>query len=171
MINYLDDYLFAALVECICNWQVCTFMSMCKEILLPVSLRKTQFAITKIMFLGFLVDSKNKLVLVPIDRFLNFLCQCVVLRWAFTRRLYAPFKPKLKPHHQMRITGEMKMDLRVWQQFLAHPMVFCRPFTDFSTIINATEIDFHTDSARKIELGCGESAKILGSLCIGNISL
>ena len=71
----------------------------------------------------------------------------------------------------MRITGEMKMDLRVWQQFLAHPMVFCRPFTDFSTIINATEIDFHTDSARKIELGCGESAKILGSLCIGNISL
>ena len=43
-------------------------MSMCKEILLPVSLRKTQFAITKIMFLGFLVDSKNKLVLVPIDK-------------------------------------------------------------------------------------------------------
>ena len=184
LINYLDDYLFVALMRSVCNWQMQTFLQVCREINLPVSAKRTHWASEMLVFLGFLVDGKNKIVLIPIDKlhkaneliseflqhkkkkvtvlklqqlcgFLNFLCCCVVPGCTFTRCLYAPIKHNMKPHHHIKITGEMKLDLRMWQKFLAHPAVFCRPFADFSNTIVAEQVNFYTDSSGNFDLGCG----------------
>ena len=56
--------------------------------------------------------------------FLNFLCRCVIPGRAFTRRLYVHTENKdnkLKPHHHLRVTSEMKADLLMWRQFLRKP--------------------------------------------------
>ena len=103
--NYLDDFLFVALLRAFCNKQVETFLEICKVINFPVSLEKTYWASTRMMFLGFLIDTVRQLVCIPMEkiakglnminyvlsrkkitlhelqklcRFLNFLSQCVV---------------------------------------------------------------------------------------------
>ena len=39
-VNYLDDYFFAALLKIWCDWQLRTFLEICKEISFPVSLER-----------------------------------------------------------------------------------------------------------------------------------
>ena len=68
--------------------------------------------------------------------FLNFLCRCIVPGRAFTRRLYTMGLTKsnhgrLLPHHHVVVKQENKMDLAIWQKFLMHPDIFCRPFIDY----------------------------------------
>ena len=182
-INYLDDYLFAALQKMICNNQVRTFLEICDLISFPVSLEKTFWATTKLVLLGLLIDTINQCVCIPVDKvakvvsliegillkkskkvtlhqlqkvcgFLNFLGQCVVPGRAFTRRLYAyTSSDKLKPHHHIRINSEMRSDLEMWLTFLQSPTVFCRPFIDFSNWLIADEIDMFSDASGKIGMG------------------
>ena len=40
-INYLDDYLFMALLKWMCDFQVQVFLDLCNEVNFPVSLDKT----------------------------------------------------------------------------------------------------------------------------------
>ena len=189
LVNYLDDYLFAALLRSCCNWQVQTFLDVCKMIVFPVSLEKTFWGTTKLTFLGLLLDTENQCVCIPIDKikkavdmintvlnkesgkltlnqlqkicgFLNFLGRCVIPGRAFTRRLYQyTSNDKLKPHHHIRISSEMRADLNMWLTFLEHPAVFCRPFMDFSEIMVADEIDMYSDASGKIGMGaiCGKN--------------
>ena len=46
------------------------------------------------------------------------------------------------------------MDLRVWQEFLAYPSVFCRPFTNFKQTLDMVDVDLYTDASRNFSLGC-----------------
>ena len=183
LINYLDDYLFAALLRSVCNWQMEQFLHMCKEINMPVSNKKTHWETDCTVFLGFLVDSKNGFVLIPLEKinkandllteflqlgkkketvhhlqqlcgFLNLLCRCVVPGRAFTRWLYAPMKHNMKPHHHIKLTGELKMDLRVWQHFITHPTIFCHPFTDFRVESTIKLLDLYTDASENFKLSC-----------------
>ena len=63
VINYLDDYLFIALLRRMCNFQVNMFLEICNSINLPVSDEKTYLADTVIIiFLGFLIDSVNQIM-------------------------------------------------------------------------------------------------------------
>ena len=114
-INYLDDYLFAALVAAVCNGQVKVFLEVCKMINFPVSLEKTFWGTTRLTFLGLLIDTVLQCVCVPVDKverakkliwdirsrrtvtvhqlqklcgFLNFICRAVPPGRAFMRRLY-----------------------------------------------------------------------------------
>ena len=169
LVNYLDDYFFAALLQLICNNQVREFLTVCEEINFPVSLEKTFWATCKLTFLGLLIDTINQCVCVPIDKvkkavmliesvlqkrskkvtlnqlqkvcgFLNFLGRCIIPGRAFTRRLYMyTANDKLKPHHHIRVNAEMRSDLTMWLTFLQHPSVFCRPFLDFSKVLVADE--------------------------------
>ena len=68
LVNYLDDYLFAALMKLICNQQVTEFLVVCEEISFPVSLEKTFWATTKLVLLGLLIDTINQCVCIPIDK-------------------------------------------------------------------------------------------------------
>ena len=118
IVNYLDDYLFAALIRSMCNAQVEEFLRICATIGMPVSLEKTFWGTCLLTFLGFLIDTYNQTVSIPKDKvekaseiislllnkkshkltlkqlqklcgLLNFFCRCMVPGRAFTRRLYA----------------------------------------------------------------------------------
>ena len=117
-LNYLDDYFFAAMLKTMCNWQMKIFLKICKEIRFPVALEKTYWGTEVLTFLGFLIDTVNQRVCIPVEKvtralelieyflhkkskkvtvhevqklcgFLNFLCRCLIPGKAFTRRLYS----------------------------------------------------------------------------------
>ena len=118
LVNYLDDYFFAALLKACCDGQVDVFLAICELINFPVSDEKTVWGDTLMTFLGMLLDSERQLVCVPLDKikraqdlirfflnkknkkatvvqfqkicgFLNFLCRAIVPGRVFVRRLYA----------------------------------------------------------------------------------
>ena len=89
----------------LCNKQMELFLEICKRIGVPVSIEKTVWASTLMVFLGLLIDSKNQIVSIPIKKIektktaisqilkqkkvkmhaiqkrcglLNFLCRCMV---------------------------------------------------------------------------------------------
>ena len=114
-LSYLDNYLFISLLKAWCDSQVNEFIKVCGYIQFPISMEKTYWGTTLLTFLGFLLDTVNQLVHIPIDKikkalslierftskrkatvkeieklmgFFNFLCRCVVPGRAFTRRLF-----------------------------------------------------------------------------------
>ena len=173
LVNYLDDYLFVALLKLLCNRQIEQFLHVCHMIRFPISIEKTYWGTTCMTFLGFLIDTINQTVSLPHEKiikgqilidgvlsnksgkitikqlqritgFLNFLGRCIIPGRAFTRRLYAYLggeNTKLKPHHHIRLNREIRSDLELWNVFIRHPSVFCRPFLDFSKKWNADEIN------------------------------
>ena len=184
-VNYLDDYLFVALMTLFCNGQVEEFLLVCKTVNFPVNLEKTFWGTTRLTFLGLLIDTENQVVCIPVDKvkkgrtlvqnvlakrtvtvhqlqqlcgYLNFLCKCVVPGRAFTRRLYAATAGKcgsLKSFHHINISGEVKADLKVWNIFLQQPDVYCRPFIDFERLWSADELNLYTDSSKNANLAIG----------------
>ena len=66
--NYLDDFLFAALLAALCNNQVQVFLNLCQEIGFPVAPEKTVWATRVLVFLGILLDTVNQLVCIPVDK-------------------------------------------------------------------------------------------------------
>ena len=185
LINYLDDYLFAALVSAVCNGQMQVFMDICASINFPISLEKTCWATTQLVFLGMLIDTVKQIVMIPCEKvykahnlidavlnnpskkltlkqlqricgYLNFIGKCIIPGRAFTRRLYAyTADTKLKPHHHIRVNGEMRSDLSTWKVFLENPSVFSRPFMDFSKYWYAEEICMFSDASKKSSRGFG----------------
>ena len=182
-VNYLDDYFFAAFRKKCCDQQVQAFLDVCKTICFPVSLEKTFWGETTMVFLGMLLDSERQVVCIPEEKLckaldlishllnkhkkkvtihqlqqvcglLNFLCRCVVPGRAFTRRLYSLTEGNnLKPHHHVKIT-EMRLDLAVWESFLSFPGVFCRPFLDFKEF-HVNEINMYSDASRAVDKAFG----------------
>ena len=180
VINYLDDYFFTALTALLCDGQVEKFLELCDEIKFPVSMEKTFWSTTIIIFLGFLINSEMETISVPCDKIdgaisqideilakrkttvlklqklcgiLNFICRCIVLGRAFTRRLYFQFSTKLWPYHHINMNSEIRGDLEVWKKFLTHPSVYCQPFIDFNGILSADVLDWHTDASGSIGFG------------------
>ena len=186
-VNYLDDFFFVALLQGFCDAQINAFIAICNKIKFPVSLEKTVWASCVMTFLGFLIDSENQIVCVPMDKvirarelieqflnrkkvtvrevqklcgFLNFLCRCVVPGRAFTRRLYSLMagNPALKAHHHVRVKSENKLDLTMWQQFLSNQRVFCRPFRDFIDS-EVEQVELYSDASGSFLKGYGAWCK------------
>ena len=67
-INYLDNYLFTALIKAICDGQVQTFIDLCAEINFPVNLDKTFWGTTLLVFLGLLIDTVKQLASIRADK-------------------------------------------------------------------------------------------------------
>ena len=181
LINYLDDYFFAALAKLLCDLQVEKFLEVCKRINFPVSLHKTVWGTTRLIFLGLLIDTIVRIVAIPkkkiikvkeliseilgknnkkvkvhkmqkICGFLNFLGKAIMPGRAFTRRLYLT-NDKLKQHHHVKITSEMRLDLEMWVVFLNHQSIYARPFMDFTKIWTAEEVKFYTDASKVFGTG------------------
>ena len=154
LVNYLDDYFFAALVKLMCDSQVQSFLDVCKWINFPVSLEKTVWGSTLKVFLGLLIDTINQLICIPADKldraldkieyflnnrnkkvtvhqvqslagFLNFLCRYIVPGRTFVR-LYSIIltEDRLLPHHHVRVTEEVRLDLEIWKNFPTTPVAF-----------------------------------------------
>ena len=181
-VNYLDDFLFAAIFKGECNGQVHTFIHTCTTIGMPVSLDKTFWSATNMSFLGLLLDAFNQMVCIPIEKVqdilnliefvlqkrmltltevqclcgkLNFICKAVVPGRAFTRRLYFATRGVRKPHHHVRLDRHLRADLEMWRSFLIHPSVYGRKFIELEKVLTAPEIDWYTDASLHAEKGCG----------------
>ena len=68
LINYLDDFFFVALLKWWCDMQMTIFLNICERINFPVSLEKTFWGDTQVTFLGFLIDTVARLVLLPCEK-------------------------------------------------------------------------------------------------------
>ena len=118
VVNYLDDFLFIEQTAGLCNRLVRVFLQICKTLGIPVSLEKTQWASSWIVFLGIMLDGVNFTLSIPEEKrdkalvmlelfsdkrkstvkhlqvltgYLNFLSRAIVPGRAFTRRIYAKF--------------------------------------------------------------------------------
>ena len=181
-INYLDDFLFIAVMKIWCNQQLQTFIQICEIIQFPVALEKTEWASSFLQFLGLNLDGKHHLIRIPFEKinrallkiqqmldrhskkstlrelqslcgFLNFLCKAIVPGRTFTRRMYTQGRNLTKPHHHFKIKEEFRRDLILWKQFLTNEKIFSRPFFDMNTNIHYTPQKFYTDASGK--RGCG----------------
>ena len=183
-VNYLDDFLFVAMMKALCDGHITLFLLICKRIGMPISIEKTFWSSTQMTFLGFLIDTVRQIILIPVDKlnkaidlinkvlakdskkltlkqlqqicgYLNFLGRCIIPGRAFTRRLYAYINNKLKPHHHIRINSEMRRDLEMWRMFLTDQSAYARGFMDFAADTNAKEISMFSDASRSEILGMG----------------
>ena len=66
--NYLDDFLFVAFLAAECNKLVQTFLDVCNDINFPVSLEKTVWASTSMVFQGMLLNTESQTISVPTDK-------------------------------------------------------------------------------------------------------
>ena len=119
--NYLDDFLFIALMIIRYNNLAQQFIELCGTIGFPIAFEKTEWASQVITFLGILLDTKNFILSIPLEKrnraesmlqlllsknkatikelqalcgFLNFLGRAIFPGRAFMRRMYAKFSPK-----------------------------------------------------------------------------
>ena len=117
--NYLDDFLFIALMEIECNKMMETFFGICKQIGCPLSMEKSEFASTEMIFLGVLMNGVLHCLSLPEEKrikaiswltymiekkkatikeiqtltgILNFLSRAIVPGRAFTRLMYAKIR-------------------------------------------------------------------------------
>ena len=119
--NYLDDFLFIAETEKLCNALVSNFIKICQRINCPLAAEKTEMATQYIVFLGIMLDGEHMYMSIPIQKrnkalfllklvsgknratvgfletltgLLNFLGRAIFPGRAFTRRMYAKFTGK-----------------------------------------------------------------------------
>ena len=57
-------------------------------------------------------------------------------------------------HHHVRITQDLRMDLKVWELFLLNPIIFCGPFMDYLPL-QGTDISMFSDASRNFCKGFG----------------
>ena len=71
LVNYLDDFLFIALLKLLCDNQVREFLAICQMINFPISEEKTFWGTTMLTFLGSFIDSVSQTVSLPTDKILK----------------------------------------------------------------------------------------------------
>lgn len=180
-IVYLDDGLQIGRSEDEMNDKLNIYLGICSEINLPISEEKTEHARRLIKFLGLLINAIKQTVEVPPEKvakalnqietileakkvtvlemqritgLLNFFTRAIVPGRAFTRRLYAAYSgANLKQHHHIRVNQEMKLDLGMWKCFLKQEGNVVRPFIDFDSKSNFTEIRMTSDAVKSSQLG------------------
>ena len=123
-VNYLDDFLFIALLAHFCNYQIEVFLDICNQINFPVTMDKTCWASTVITFLGMLLDTERQTISIPAGKIekalqqietilrsrkrkatviqiqrlcglLNFICRVIVPGRPFLMRMYSSLRGML----------------------------------------------------------------------------
>ena len=193
--NYLDDFLFITVCITACNGMVREFVIMCEFISCPIAPEKTEFADELMVFLGVLMDGRNKLLVIPEDKrtktlnllnytidkrkvqirfiqqltgMLNFLHKAVVPGHAFTRGMYEYLKFSDKDDKPL------KQHHHVWlnAQFVAD----CRTWTfilDRTRSMNLCRpfVDFSSKSSKAKVLDIYSDASRSSSLGMGVVFL
>ena len=113
--NYLDDFLFMALLKLHCDRMLKLFIELCEQINCLIAMDKTEWGSIRIVFLGVLPDGRNHCLAIPEDKrikalnqlnsavdkkkitireiqsltgLLNFLSRAIMPGRAFTCRMY-----------------------------------------------------------------------------------
>ena len=178
--NYLDDFLFIAMLRSICNELVIKFMQICRDLGVPVADEKMEYATTMIVFLGILLNGRQLTLSIPIEKqekalkllnemmdrkkatikqiqvltgYLKFLTRAIEPGRAFTRRMYA----KCAAYENVTIDREFRFDCNIWKTFLTHyrDQAVCHSMVDLNETILATELNFYSDASANKRLGFG----------------
>ena len=80
MTNYLNDFLFVADSEQVCNQMLDSFIEICSQVGCPVADDKTEHATNLIVFLGVLLDGQRHLLAIPNNKKIKAvnLLKCVI---------------------------------------------------------------------------------------------
>ena len=192
-LNYLDDYFFVHLLKALCDSQVEQFLWVCNEINFPVSLEKTVWGTTILIFLGLLIDTVEQVIRIPKEKIekamdmidyclqktggkvtvleiqklcgtLNFLCKCIVPGRVFLHRLYN--LTSTKDHVPLK----QHYHIRLTKENRQDLMVWKR-FLSHPTVFCRPFLDMSMTMAEDIDMFSDASGKIgFGAYCGNNWS-
>lgn len=178
--HYLDDFIFVALTEPLCQDMMHQFATLCNEISVPIAYDKTVGPATCLTYLGYELDSERMEIRIPkqkvsdilkqINEFLShskvtlrqlqsltgslaFCAKAMPSARAFIRRLYSAMSKVKKSFHKIRVTKGIKEDIKMWNVFLTE-------YNGFSVMLDNSwtssfDLQLFTDSAGSANLGCG----------------
>ncbi|MCU7858829.1 MAG: hypothetical protein KZQ86_03130 [Candidatus Thiodiazotropha sp. (ex Lucinoma kastoroae)] len=180
LIHYLDDYLGGDKSYALCEQIMEIFRSCLASLCVPLAEEKTEGPSEVLCFLGLELDSRNMVVRIPREKIeelvqkiefvlakekvtlltmqsligsLNFCCRAIIPGRAFCRRLINAICGLTKPHHHLRITKGIRLDLCMWLDFFRqHNGVSV--FHDRFWVSN-DDVQLYTDSAGGPDLGFG----------------
>ena len=178
IIHLLDDFLIIAKSQSLCQDQLHLFLDLCSYLGIPIAPEKTCGPATTLYFAGIELDSVSFEARLPLDKIdkclsliasfltrkkltlkeiqsltgmLNFACSVVVPGRAFLRRLIDLTVGVHSPYHYVRISREVKADLKLWQSFLTGfngRSFFLEDFWDSSD-----KLELFTDAAGSLGFG------------------
>lgn len=180
LLHYLDDYLGGDKTVSACSAIMAIFYQISSELGVPLADEKTEGPAEVITFLGLELDSNKMEIRIPLAKIaeiiskvvtllgkkkatlkeiqsligsLNFCCRAIPMGRPFSRRLINAICGLTKPQHHVRISREMKLDLKMWLSFFScHNGISV--FHDRFWVSNH-EAELFTDSAGGSDRGFG----------------
>ena len=144
--HFLDDFIFmVSEVTNECSKMMGVFSEVCEELGVPIAENKTLGPTTVLSFLGFVIDTKLKMILIPPEKteklklilhqllkkkkatlkepqsatgLMSFCSKAIPSARAFIRHLFDLMEPLTKPYHKIRLNLEVKADISLWLEFL-----------------------------------------------------
>ncbi len=173
IVHYLDDYLFMAESNTLCQEYLNVFTEICEDIGVPISPEKTTRPSTATTFLGIELDTVSQAAKLPLDKLklyctditqvlskgsitkrslqsllgkLNFASSVVPAR-AFLRRLICLLSRAALPHHFINLNKSARSDLKTWLIFLDQ----YNGITYFRSLktINSSTLNMCSDASKK----------------------
>ncbi|XP_053570053.1 uncharacterized protein LOC128660298 isoform X1 [Bombina bombina] len=187
IVHYLDDFMVvgrAGTDRCECMKK--GLIGLFEEMGVPVADKKTEGPCARLAFLGITIDSLKGQCELPEDKVekaremiawmatrkkvtlremqktlgvLNFACKVIPIGRIFKRRLEISTRGAKKPEHMIRVTKEMRDDLKVWDQFLQE----FNGVRIWQEVAPAVDFELYTDAAG----GKGYGAYFQGRWCAG----
>ncbi|XP_077790847.1 uncharacterized protein LOC144328967 [Podarcis muralis] len=144
--HYLDDFLVASASDTgDCSVLLQAFADLTQELGVPLAADKTEGPSTRLTYLGILLDTVAQTSSLPSDKLanlrrvieellplrkvslrqlqsllghLNFACRVVAPGRPFCSRLARLTSGLKAPHHRVRLSSQVKVDLSIWLEFL-----------------------------------------------------
>ena len=178
IIHLLDDFLIVAPDRQLCQAQLDLFIDLCSCSDIPIATEKTFGPLTTLSFAGIELDSVLMEARFPPDKLykcstllsdflhrkratlrevqsltglLNFASSVIVPGRAFLRRLIHLTVGIQFPHHLIRLSKDVKEDLKVWQSFLSN--FNGRSFFLEETWYSSSKLDLYTDASGALGFG------------------
>lgn len=178
LIHYLDDFLGGEKGFESCKSLMQIFKTIMQDIGVPLADEKTEGPAQILVFLGLELDSQKMMVRIPLTKLtevvqkieftlskksvtlkemqsligsLNFCCRAIVVGRPFCRRLINSTCGVTRSYHHVRISNEIKLDLKMWLKFFKHSNSIS-VFHDRFWVSNDDE-QLYTDSAGSLGLG------------------
>lgn len=144
--HYLDDFIFAGEEHTkSCQKLMDCFLEICRTLSVPIAPEKLIGPVKVLTFLGLVIDTEEMLIKIPEEKVkaliaelehylkqeritlknlqslvgsLNFFSRAIPSARAFNRRFYDLTVKAKKPYHFIKISLEVKEDMRIWLYFL-----------------------------------------------------
>lgn len=178
ILHLLDDFLIVAPSRKLCQDQLEVFLLLCNYLGIPMAPEKNEGPATTIAFTGIKLDSVKMEARLPKEKIakccelisvflqrkkvtlreiqsltglLNFACAVVIPGRAFLHRLIDLTIGIKAPHHKIKLSKEVKEDLKVWKTFLAQ--FNGRSIFLSDTWVNSNTLNLYTDASGALGFG------------------